>query len=77
MGRDGIYSRKEKLLELNYWQIKQKETIRMRKEKVIIILGEDVGLENISVLMEKAARFFYGEESSEGYITHGWRSKGS
>ena len=49
----------------------------MRKEKVIIILGEDVGLENISVLMEKAARFVCGEESSEGYITHGWRSKGS
>ena len=49
----------------------------MRKEKVIIILGEDVGLENILVLMEKAARFVCGEESSEGYITHGWRSTGS
>ena len=55
---------------------KQKETIRMRKEKVII-LGEDVGLENILVLMEKAVRFVCGEESSKGYITHGWRSTGS
>ena len=49
----------------------------MRKEKVIIILGEDVGLENILVLMEKAVRFVCGEESSEGYITHGWRNTSS